>query len=185
MYPFDAGVLPWLAGLDASQGDALLLGPGRQRRTAIFRPVVGPDRQRLPAPFGDLDDPFGRQREIHFDPQFFAVEVIQHVQKSDLPSVGQAIDHEPKIREASCMDQVMFGAFGLDNASGFSRFSRCRGLIRRFRSSAQQIRRTRFVSSGKTVSGSSSSRCLHCVVVFYVNCSGLPHNGAMLEGLSM
>lgn len=35
------------------------------------------------------------------------------------------------------IDQTMFGVSGAAKASGFSRFSRLRGLIRRFNSSAQ------------------------------------------------
>ncbi len=35
------------------------------------------------------------------------------------------------------VDQVMFGASGTAKASGFSRFSRLRGLMRRFSSSSQ------------------------------------------------
>lgn len=47
-------VLLRLAGLVVGQGDALLLGPGHQRGTEVFRAVADPDHQRLSAPFDDL-----------------------------------------------------------------------------------------------------------------------------------
>lgn len=43
----------------------------------------------------------------------------------------------PKRSTMKSMDQVMFGASSTASASGFYRFSRLRGLIRRFSSSAQ------------------------------------------------
>lgn len=73
----DMGVLLGLAGLDVSQGDALLLGPVHHRETDVFRAVVTFDRQGLSAPFDDLvqgaDDSFGGQREVDLDAQSFTV----------------------------------------------------------------------------------------------------------------
>jgi hypothetical protein len=47
-------------------------------------PRGDPNGAWLAAPFDDpvqaADDPLGRKREIHLDPQSFAVEVIQHIQ---------------------------------------------------------------------------------------------------------
>jgi hypothetical protein len=51
----DIGILPWLSLLDVFQPDALLLGPFRQLRADIFRPIVDPYRLRFAAPLNNLD----------------------------------------------------------------------------------------------------------------------------------
>jgi hypothetical protein len=60
--------------------------------------VINPDRKRLAPPFDDLvrtaHDPFGRQREVDFDAQACAVEVVQDVQEPELAVARQTIRHE-------------------------------------------------------------------------------------------
>ena len=94
----DISILLGLAGLDVLDRNTMLLSPFPQRFTDVFRAIVDPDRARLAAPFyGPVeaaDDPFCGQREIYLDPQPFAVEVIQHVQKPERTAIAQAICHE-------------------------------------------------------------------------------------------
>ena len=94
----DTGVLLGLAGLDMQDGNPMFLGPFHQFFTDVFRVVVHPDRAWLATPFDDpvqaANDPFGWQREIHFDAQPFAVEVVQHVQQPECTTIAEAISHE-------------------------------------------------------------------------------------------
>jgi hypothetical protein len=68
-----------LAVLAVLDGDLVLLGPLSQRFADVFGAIVDPDRARFSPPFYDPVeapyDPLGRKREIHLDPQSFAVEV--------------------------------------------------------------------------------------------------------------
>ena len=60
----DVGVLLWLSGLDALDGNPLFVGPDQQLATDVFRAVVDPYGAGFAAPFDDPvqapDDPFGR-----------------------------------------------------------------------------------------------------------------------------
>ena len=79
----DTGVLLGLAGLDMQDGNPMFLVPDQQLATDVFRAVVDPYRPGFTTPLDNsvqtADDPLGWQREIHFDAQPFAVEVVQHV----------------------------------------------------------------------------------------------------------
>lgn len=94
----DIGILLRLSRLDIAQGNALLLGPFHQFAADIFRAIVHSDGQRPAAPFDDLvqaaDDALGRKREVHFDAQSLAVEVVQNVQQPELSAIIQTVRHE-------------------------------------------------------------------------------------------
>ncbi len=94
---------------------------------------MNPCSARLAAPFDDAvkasDDPFVWQREVDLYPQAITVKVVQHVQcRNTQPS--------PSRSAMKSTDQVMFGASGTAKASGLSRLSHLRYLIRRFISSS-------------------------------------------------
>jgi hypothetical protein len=92
------GVLLRLAWLDMVQGDALVLSPFHEFPADIFRAIVDANGERFSPPFDDLveapDDAFSRQRKIHLDAQPLPVEVVQDVEKPELPTVLQAVCHE-------------------------------------------------------------------------------------------
>ena len=52
----DAGVLLGLSGLDVVEDNAMLSGPDHQRGVDVFRAIVPPDSQRLPAPLDVEED---------------------------------------------------------------------------------------------------------------------------------
>ena len=83
----DIGVLLGFARLDIFNRYAPFLGPLHQQATYIFRAVVDPNGRRFAAPFNDpvqaAHDTHGGQREVHLDPQPFAIEVIQNVQRPE------------------------------------------------------------------------------------------------------
>jgi hypothetical protein len=74
------------------------------------------------------DGPFGGWREVDLAPQPRAVEAIRHVQQPERPAIAKTPAMMP-------IDHVMFGASGTARASGSSRVTRFRGLIRRFNAS--------------------------------------------------
>jgi hypothetical protein len=80
----DVSGLLGLSWLDVLDGGLVLPGPLSQRFADAFGAIVDPDRARFSPPFYDpVEAPYdrlGRKREVHLDPQSFAVEVIQHVQ---------------------------------------------------------------------------------------------------------
>jgi hypothetical protein len=94
----DVGILLRLSGLDVAQGNSLRFGPSNQFATDIFRSIIHTNGERFAAPLDDLvqaaDDAFSRQRKIHLDAQPLAVEVVQDIQKPELPTVLQTIRHE-------------------------------------------------------------------------------------------
>lgn len=53
---------------------------------------------KISAPFDDLvqgsHNTLGRQREVDLDAKPFTIEVIQHVQEQELPTIGKPIGHE-------------------------------------------------------------------------------------------
>lgn len=81
-----------------AQGDALVGSPLHQFATDVFWPIVNTNCEWFAAPFDDLveaaDDAFSRQREVYFNAQSFAVEVVQDVQQPELPSILQPVGHE-------------------------------------------------------------------------------------------
>ena len=109
----DVGVLLRLAGLDVLDGDAPARSPDQQLATDVIRAVVDPCGAGLAAPLdvgggsenglGDRfpdewvkasDHALGGQVKVHFDPQPFAIEVVEHVQQPKRPSFTEAIRHE-------------------------------------------------------------------------------------------
>src|SRR5690606_1776047 len=122
---FDISVLLRLSGLDVVEGNALLLGPVYQGGTDVFRAIVDPYSQGLPAPLDDLiegtNHPLSRQREVDLDAQAFAVEVIQHIQKPELAAIGQAISHEVHRPDGvRCLrDAEFIGFVAFDPPAGF------------------------------------------------------------------
>lgn len=94
----NVGVLLRLARLDVLDADTLLLRPGKQSATDVFRPVIAADCSRLATPLDDLlqgtDHASGWEREIDLDAQSFAVEVIQHVEQPEAAPVAELVVHE-------------------------------------------------------------------------------------------
>jgi len=79
-------------------GNPLFLSPLQQLAADIFRAIADPCGAGLAASFDDAvqtaDDAFGGQREVDFDTQTFAIEIIRHVQQPECPAVTQAVGHE-------------------------------------------------------------------------------------------
>jgi|GEM_PF-2308525 len=130
----DVGVLLGLSGLDMLDGNSMFFSPFLQRFTDVFRAIVDPYGAGLTPPFNDPikapDHPLGWQREVDLDPQAFPIEVVQHVQQPECPAIPKPIRHE--IHRPGYIRRIRHRS-----ASGLSRFSRLRGLIRRFSSSSQ------------------------------------------------
>jgi hypothetical protein len=80
-------------------------------------------------------DPFGRQRKVDLDTQSLAIEV----------TLGDALHRLP-----ATIDQTIFGASGMANGTGLSRFNRLRGLMCHLAVVClQTMRRRRFNSSSR------------------------------------
>ncbi len=92
--PFDIGILLRLARLNVDQPDPAFSAHVWSRPL----PYSGTNGQRPASPRNDLVqrsyDAVRRQREVHLNYQAFAVEVIQHVQLSEGPTIYELIGHE-------------------------------------------------------------------------------------------
>ena len=73
-------------------------GPSQGHRADVLRTVIAANRSRFSTPLDDAvkrsDHPLGLQREIDFDSQASAVEVIYHVEQADATSVDKLAVHE-------------------------------------------------------------------------------------------
>jgi hypothetical protein len=80
---------------------AHFFGPDQQLTTDVLRAVIDPERAGLSAPFDDPikapDDPLSGQRDVHLNPQPFAVEVVQHIQQPERAAITEAICFEAPI----------------------------------------------------------------------------------------
>ena len=130
----DTGVLLRLAWLDVLDGDAQFLSPYQQLATNVFRAVVDRYGAGFAAPFDDpvqaANDPFGGNEKSTSMPSLSRL-------KSSSTFSSRNARPSPRRSAMKSMDQVMLGDSGTARASGLSRFSRLRGLIRRFSSSSQ------------------------------------------------
>ena len=81
----DVRILLRVAGLDKGQCNALLLSPGSQRSTDVFRSIVTADLDGLSSPFNDLIqspyDALRRQRQVYFNAKTFPVVIVNHIEQ--------------------------------------------------------------------------------------------------------
>lgn len=94
----DISVLLRLAVLDIAEPDPVPLGPDDQGCAYVFRTVVHPNGAGFAAPF---DNPIkgprraqGRQRQINFNSQTLAVEVVRDIQRSGGSPIAELVCHE-------------------------------------------------------------------------------------------
>src|SRR5712691_7559116 len=96
--PFNETILHWLARFDELERYAMLLGPLSQRQGDELRTIVQSQLERIAASSGyavkRAYHAFGRQAEIDFDRQRFAIEVIYHVESTKARTTPQRIAHE-------------------------------------------------------------------------------------------
>lgn len=94
----DVNILLGLAELDELNADSVPGGPSQRHRAYALRTVIASDGIRFAAPLGDLVErsvhPLGRQREIDFDAEAFAVVVVDDVEQPDAAPVGKLVVHE-------------------------------------------------------------------------------------------
>jgi hypothetical protein len=87
----DVGILLYFSGSDLLDGSSLLLGTYAQLANDVLRAVVHPNSTGLAAPFYDLNkaanDPFSLKQEVDLNAQPFAIEVVEHVQQQERPSI--------------------------------------------------------------------------------------------------
>ena len=145
----DVGVLLGLTGLDVLDGNTVFRGPDQQLATDVFRAVVDPNGAWLAAPF-DVDEDQKTVWETVFPTILSRLRMTRSAGrekstsmpspsrlKSSSPFSNRNARPSPSRSAMKSIDQVMLGASGTAKASGLSRFSRLRGLIRRFSSSSQ------------------------------------------------
>jgi len=86
---------PWL---DVFNANAPRLGPCFQQPTDVFWAIVNTYYLWRTTPFDDLvqtaHNPQRRQREVNFNAQTVTIEVIQHVQRPEAPTIRKLILHE-------------------------------------------------------------------------------------------
>lgn len=120
-----------LAWLDVFEFDAPVIRPSLDRCTDVLGAVVTPNDLWLAPPGNDLpqgsDHTLGGQGDVDLDAQGFAVEVVNHVEQSEVPAIFELVCMKS-------MDQTSLKANGTLSGSGLSRTSRLRGLMRGFSS---------------------------------------------------
>jgi hypothetical protein len=86
------------AGLDMFKPNAVFLGLYHQGPTYVFWALVDRYGLGFTAPLDELvqalDNAFCGQRDVHFNAQGFTIEVIQIVQNSNRPAIGELVHHE-------------------------------------------------------------------------------------------
>src|SRR6476620_739121 len=96
--PFNETILHRLTRFDELEPYAMLLGPLSQRQGDELRTIVQSQLERIAAGSGYAVErahhALGRQAEIDFYSQRFAIEVIDHVESAKARTTPQRIAHE-------------------------------------------------------------------------------------------
>ena len=126
----DVDVLLGLAGLDVQDGNPLFPSPLQQLATDGFRAIVDPMVSGLPRrPMIRITRSEGSERSTSMPSPSPLKSSCTFSSRNARPS--------PNRSAMKSIDQVILRASGTASASGLSRFSRLRGLIRRFSSGSQ------------------------------------------------
>ena len=87
-----------VTGLNELKMDTALFGPVERHLADVLRTVVTANHRRQPSPPDQLiersDDLLQRRREIDFDSQRFAVEIVQHIEQPNRSAVVEPVVHE-------------------------------------------------------------------------------------------
>ena len=130
----DVDVLLGLAGLDVQDGYPLFLSPLQQLATDGFRAIVDPMVSGLPRrPMIRLMLRITRSEGSERSTSMPSPSPL----KSSCTFSSRNARPSPNRSAMKSIDQVILRASGTASASGLSRFSRLRGLIRRFSSGSQ------------------------------------------------
>ena len=131
---FETGVLLRLAGLDVQDGNPLFPSPLQQLATDGFRAIVDPMMSGLPRrPMIRLMLRITRSEGSERSTSMPSPSPL----KSSCTFSSRNARPSPNRSAMKSIDQVVLRATGTASASGLSRFSRFRGLIRRFSSGSQ------------------------------------------------
>src|SRR3977135_140418 len=95
---FNETILHWFARFDELECHLVLLGPFSQRQGDELRTVVSSELEGIAAdsgyPFKLAHHALGRQAEVDFDRQRFAIEVIDAIKSPEATAIPQRVAHE-------------------------------------------------------------------------------------------
>src|SRR5258708_32043284 len=95
---FDKAILHRFAWFDELERNTMLFGPLRQSQRDELWTVVCSELEGIAAdsgyPFKLAHHSLGRQAEVDFDRQRFAIEVVDDIEGTEPPTVPQCIAHE-------------------------------------------------------------------------------------------
>lgn len=120
--PFDKGILCWLTRLDKFQCHTMVFSPLGKRQRHKFWAIIHLHLQQISTvrhyPVQHPDDPLGRDIQIDFYRQCFAVKIVHHIEGTEASTTDQCIVH--KIDGPALVQH-----FGVATDAGLRTGSRC------------------------------------------------------------